>query len=717
MRYSRILFLLVFCLYAFSLFSAPATAARPPAKTPVAPLQIPKRVLLISIDTLRPDFLSCYGEPPVPTPHIAALSTRGTTMDHAVAQVPLTLPSHTDILTGLYPTHHGVHDNGGYYLDQKIETLAEIFKKQGFVTAAFIGGFPLDSQFGLDQGFDTYSDPLPVRTANFDVAMPQLIAEQVVGNALDWLKSPHGNNWFVFLHLYDPHHPYLPPKEYRDKYPKRFYAGEIGYVDDQLQRVFDYLTDQKLMDSTLIVFTADHGEGLGQHKERTHGIFAYESTLHVPMIFAGPGVPQGKRLATLTRSIDIAPTILDIMHFPASSNMDGRSLVKIWTAPQEPPNITTYFEALSVSINRNWAPIRGFYKGDYKYTYLPVPELYHLPDDPLEQNNLCSSDADLCKQYQSEFLQFEKTVGVQEVATQEVDPEVAEKLRALGYVTPSSSSKTSEKEKFTVNDDPKNLVELDWMLDDSIALHNKGQDQKAVDLLEQLLSKRSDFTMAYLHQAQFYDELGEPQKSVETLKRSIANGTHIAETYARLGLYLQKIGHFEEAATALKQSIQMEPRDVEAINFLGITYTNAGQFAQAEATFQDAMKLDPTVAITYNNLGVMHLKQKLYEKALQDYQQAVKYDPQMAPAFNGMGVIYINLNQPQKAIESWQKAADVDPQQVDALLNIGYAYLKMNQGTQAAEAFHKFLDKAPPAGYEDEISKVQQILQTISGKP
>jgi arylsulfatase A-like enzyme/Tfp pilus assembly protein PilF len=670
-------------------------------------------VLLISIDTLRPDYLSCYGNPVVQTPHIDSLSQRGTLMEHAVAQIPLTLPSHTSMLTGLYPTHHGVHDNGGFYLSEKIETIAEVFKKQGFATAGFIAGFPLDSRFGLSQGFDTYDDKLPIRAMNFDIAMPQLPAHMVVDDVLNWMKSSKTDKWFVFLHLYDPHHPYQPPDEYKKKYPNNFYAGEIAYVDDQLNRVFTYLAAQKMLDSTLIVFTADHGESLGAHKERTHGIFAYNTTLHVPMIFAGPGVPRGKHMSSLARTIDITPTIMDIMKFPPNPSLDGNSLIKFWNSNPEPPNRITYFEALSVSINRNWAPIRGFFSGNYKYIYLPVPELYDLSKDPTEQNNLCSTDKQLCAKYQEDYTQFARMVGVKDVIAQDVDPEVAEKLRALGYITATRKS-ASRKTNFTVADDPKNLVELDWMLDDALSAHNKGNNQKAAELLEQVLAKRSDFTMAYLHLAYFYDELGQPQKSIITLKKAIANKIEDAEVFARLGLYQQEIGQFQEAVASIRKGIELDPREVEAMNFLGMAYTNSEQYEQAEKVFHDALQIDPSVAITYNNLGVLYLRQKQYQAAMKNYQTAIKYDPQLGSAYNGLGVIYASTGEPQKAIEEWQKAAMVDPAQIDALLNIGYTYLKLNQGPRAADAFQKFLDKAPPVAYREEIEKVQQIMQSLA---
>src|SRR5262249_5073499 len=312
--------------------------------------------------------------------------------------------------------------------------------------------------------------------------------------------------------------------------------------------------------STLVVFTADHGESLGAHKERTHGIFTYETTLHVPLIFSGPGVPKGKRVETLVRSIDIAPTVLSVMKFPPANDMDGISLTNDWKTTTERPTRQTFFEALSVSLDRNWAPIRGFYTGDFKYIRLPIPELYNLKDDPKELDNLCQKDQALCSKYGDDYQQFARMVGVTDVVAQDIDPEVAEKLRALGYVV--SSKKTPTKTTYTVDDDPKNLVEIDWMIDDALAAHHKGDNGKAIELLEQVVAKRPDLKMAYLHLAFFYNDSGRTPKAAATLEKAIANKVEDPQIYARYGLYLQEMGRYDEAETNIKKGIELDPRDV-----------------------------------------------------------------------------------------------------------------------------------------------------------
>ena len=696
----------IFPLFILLLLNTAGSSDALPSKSP------PKRVLLISVDTLRPDYLGCYGQKRLRTPQIDSLAQAGVTFDQAVSHVPLTLPSHISMLAGLYPTHHGVHDNSGFYLDPKLVTLAEIFQKEGFATAAFIAGFPLDSRFGMDQGFQIYHDALPMRLVNNDLALPELPASTVTDAALDWLAKIKKDQWFLFIHFYDPHHPYFPPEEYRKKYPRNFYAGEISYVDDQIGRLLQYLKDRNLLSSTLIVFTSDHGESLGAHGERSHGVFVYDTTMRVPLILTGPGIPSNKRVSTLARLIDVAPTVMDLMKIRNSVQMDGASLVKSWTSEQAAPRKqVSYFESLAAQMNRNWAPVRGFYLLPNKYIDLPIPELYQLDIDPEEKKNLCESDAKLCADYRDQYQQFAKSIGVSGVKAQEVDPEVAEQLEALGYVT--SSQKVVAKKSYGKEDDPKTLIALDNMINEAFGLHHEGQDEKAIQMLETALQKRNDLKLAYLNLAYFYEGTGLLEKAASTLKRAIANGIQDSQIYSKLGFYLLQLGRSDEAVSHVQKSIQLNPKDLESYNYLGMVYTEQAKYDEAQKAFDKALELDRTVSVTYNNYAVLHLKRKDLSKALLSYQSAIEYDPQMVAAFNGMGVVYAMMNRQQDAINNWKKALDLDPKQLDALLNIGYAYLKQDRRGEASAAFQQFLAKASPHRYSQDIEKVKKTLEEL----
>ena len=290
-----------------------------------------ENVLLISIDTLRADHLGCYGSKETKTVNIDSLARNGVLFKNVVSPAPFTLPSHVSLMTGLIPPAHGVQDNGGFYLNKNINTLAEIFHSKGSSTAAFLGAFPLDSRFGMDQGFDLYDDTYPTVNNVNEITMPERSAETVTGAALQWLQTKKSGKWFAFIHYFDPHFPY------RDSYKK-----EVERVDEQLGKLLGFLRENKLDQKTLIVLTADHGESLGEHQEQTHGIFAYESTLRIPLIFS-PFQP--KQIETRVRLIDVAPTILDLQSLSFPSRTQGSSLAK-WIRGGTQPEIDYYFESL-----------------------------------------------------------------------------------------------------------------------------------------------------------------------------------------------------------------------------------------------------------------------------------------------------------------------------------------------------------------------------------
>ncbi|MHB8056035.1 MAG: sulfatase, partial [Candidatus Aminicenantales bacterium] len=304
----------------FSVLSllGPGLQGAPSASGPVRP-----NILLVTIDTLRADHLGCYGWKTAQTPAIDALAARGVLFTRAFAHNPSTLPSHTNILLGLTPNAHGVHENSNFIVRDEFLTLAEWLKTQGYATGAFIGAFPLDSRFGLGQGFDVYDDNYGSQDP-MDLAFVERKGDVVVGRAVEWLRHQSGP-WFAWVHLFDPHQPYAPPEPFKSRYPGDPYDGEIAFADSALEKLFDFLKEQKLADKTAVVLTADHGESLGEHGESTHGYFAYNATLHVPLILAVPGLLPSRSGENVCH-IDIFPTVCEIVGKKAPAGLQGRSL-------------------------------------------------------------------------------------------------------------------------------------------------------------------------------------------------------------------------------------------------------------------------------------------------------------------------------------------------------------------------------------------------------
>src|SRR4051794_6284054 len=388
---------IVGALITWALCGACGSSAPPRDLRPVAR----QNVLLVTIDTLRADALGCYGGPAA-TPALDRLAADGLRFEFAHAHAVTTLPSHASILTGSYPFQHGIRDNSGYRLAPESRTIATLLGQAGYATAAFVAAFPLHSRFGLNQGFGVYDDRFGDTRAPDEFAMPERPAPAVVALARSWLAQrsagSSGGPWFVWVHVFDPHAPYRPPAPYDAQYASRPYFGEVAAVDAALAPLFDGL--RAASQPTLVVVTGDHGEALGDHGEMTHGLFAYESTLRVPLIIAEIGGSSATDAAGVrpqpdrapARHVDILPTILEAAGQPLPADLPGRSLL----TAAERTDVTarpSYFEAMSAMLNRGWAPLSGVLVDREKYIDVPIAERYDLAADPIEQVNLAGKAA------------------------------------------------------------------------------------------------------------------------------------------------------------------------------------------------------------------------------------------------------------------------------------------------------------------------------------
>ena len=474
-------------------------------------------LLLISVDTLRADYLSCYGGKELPTPHIDSLARNGILLERAFAHNPLTLPSHVNILTGALPLSHGVHENLGFRLSDEALTLAEYLKSFGYRTAAFVGAFPLDSRFGLTQGFDVYDDLYGDKKSPGPFFFVERKGEEVISRAVDWMKSCELGPWFVFVHVFDPHQPYLPPSPYAEKYAHNLYAGEVAYSDECLGRLFLYLENSGVMDKTLVVFTADHGEALGDHGERTHGYFAYNSTMHIPLVFQSPALfKEDKKVSTMVSHIDIFPTVCELLGLRVPASVQGQSLVPLFRGKKIRPR-PVYFESLSAFYNRGWAPLRGFIREKEKFIDQPIAELYNLEEDFEEKNNLAEGKETKAFQAELRALMNNLTREESSKARTKESQETLEKMKSLGYV----GGQAPEKKHFTERNDLKTLLPYHLKLMDATLFHHEGSPELAVQALSELIKEKEDFSTAYEYLADIHNDMGEKNKAIEVLRRGL----------------------------------------------------------------------------------------------------------------------------------------------------------------------------------------------------
>ncbi len=671
-----------------------------------------QNVLLVTIDTLRADALSSYGGR-AQTPNLDRLAAGGARFTFAHAHAVVTLPSHTSILTGRLPYEHGMRDNSGFRVKDGTTTLATRLKAAGFATGAFVGGFPLTKRFGLTPGFDVYDDQIPELQGDVNFTMPERRADEVVSRAVDWIGKTT-NRFFTWVHVFDPHSPYKPPAEFAATYATQPYYGEVAFVDRALGPLFDRLAT--LTRPTLVIVTADHGESLGEHGEMTHGMFAYEATLHVPLIVARvePGSrrpSQGVVIDTPARHVDIAPTVLEAVGVAADATLAGtslRDLVRAGRGNDRP----AYFESMTYNLVRGWAPLRGVLVQKDKYVDQPIPELYELASDPKEERNLAPQRTDRVQ------------VLVNVLRTFNVAPpnrpghesaEVAATLRSLGYVSGSAP----ERKVFTEADDLKNLVQVDRDLHSASELYQDGKVQDAIALLNGVIARRPDTADAYISLAHAYWESGQLQPAIATLEKALANGAPDRDVRIRLGIYLAESQ--TDPARAIKLLEGLPVSDVEALNGLGVAYGGAGRYADALEAFKKVLALDPTNGLAYQNMASMVLRQALASKKSSDHasklqeaeryaRQALETDPTLPKAYTTLGVALAESGRKSEAIDSWKRAVALDGREFDALYNLTILLLEARQMDEARAYAKQFVSTAPPALYGPAIEQMRKFL-------
>jgi arylsulfatase A-like enzyme/Tfp pilus assembly protein PilF len=670
-----------------------------------------QNVLLVTIDTLRADALSSYGGP-AQTPNLDRLAAGGARFTFAHAHTVVTLPSHTSILTGHFPYETGIRDNSGFRVHPGTATLATRLKALGFATGAFVGGFPLTKRFGLTPGFDVYDDQMPEQHGAIEVSMPERPADAVVARALDWIGNQR-TKFFAWVHVYDPHSPYRPPADLLAQYRSQPYYGEVAFVDRALGPLLERL--QSLPRTTLVIVTADHGESLGEHGEATHGMFAYEATLRVPLIVARitPGRSGGAGGTVIdipVRHIDLVPTVLDAVGASQDRSLPGASLREVLGG--QASDRASYFEAMTYNLVRGWAPLRGVLAGREKYIDLPIQELYDLRADPREANNLANDQRDRL-QVLTNLLRTYNTAPPDRPGQE--SPETAAALKSLGYVSGSAPARAH----YTEADDPKRLVEIDKDLHTATDLFQNGETDKGIALVRSVIERRPETADAYITLAYAYWEAGQPQEAIATLEQALASHAPDRDVRIRLGLYLAESHADARKAIALLESMSAE--DVEALNGLGVAYGDAGRYADAARTFERVLALDATNGIALGNLASISLRQGLdaknpaqrdanLQRAESDARKAIAADPSLADAYTTLGVVLSTTGRKREAIDSWKHAVTLDREQFNALYDLWFELARAGRRDEAVQFGRRFVETAPSVFFASDIAEVRRYL-------
>ena len=675
-------------------------------------------VLLITIDTLRADRVSCYSGEHLQTPNMDTLAEQGVVFKRAFTHNPTTLPSHTNILLGLTPLYHGVRENTNFVVRQEFLSLAEYLKDFGYATGAFIGGYPLHSRFGLAQGFDIYDENYEA-VKYIKLSAGERRAEAVIDPALDWLDKQDAP-WFLWIHCYDPHDPYDPPEPFKTRYPESLYDGEVAYVDHELGKVLAHLNEKNLFDKTLIVFTGDHGESLGQHGEMTHGYLAYNTTIWIPLIISAPGV-KPRDVEQHVCHVDIFPTVCDVLGIKEPPSLQGISLLPGMRGKRIPER-TIYFESLYPYYSRGWAPINGFINRKEKFIQSPIPEFYDLDNDFDERDNLAEShDLGRFRKKLDRVMKQRSHPGSGK-ARQRTDHESLERLKSLGYI---SSPRVIKKENFGPKDDVKSLLPFHNKATKTWELFLEGKVYDAMNLVKEVITEREDVDIAYTNLAKMYKEQGKLKEALSVLQmgmEKLPSNYGIIITYVS---FLNIAGQYEDILEVLnaKWLPQME-HDPEIWNYLGLAYSNAGNFEDALNALEQALSIDDEFAFAYRNIGNIYLSQfqnsknrDSLDKSIQNYERAVELEPDYGAAFNSLGVAYKESGQTDKAIRCWERAFELRPDVGYPLLNLGLAYLEKGNNSKALDYFERykkgFYHSLPPQDKE----RVDALIQRNKREP
>jgi arylsulfatase A-like enzyme/Flp pilus assembly protein TadD len=697
-------------------------------------------VVLITLDTTRADRIGAYGFTGIETPNLDRLAREGVLFENATAAAPLTLPAHSSLFTAKLPPQHGVRDNGGFFLDPRQTTLAEMLKARGHRTGAFVGAYVLDSKWGLNKGFDTYFDDFDLsRYTAISLGAIQRPGNEVVDHGLQWLEQVGDARFFAWMHLYDPHTPYDPPEPFKTRYRDRPYLGEIAFADAQIGRVLSYLEARHLLDTTIVVVTGDHGESLSEHGEATHGFFVYESTVHVPLIVRAPFSEMlgGRRVRDVVRSVDIMPTVLELLGIGAPRDIEGVSVAAMMTGAVKEMGLESYSEALYPLHHFGWSDLRAMRTGRFKLIAAPRPELYDLQDDPAEQRDLFTQREALGQRMLDRLRERERRFGPStgsHAQAVDIDPDARARLAALGYVgtfvavgavDEARSGLADPKDKVgvfnkithardiskdnsafdevvatleqVVQEDPK-VIDAWFMLGN---VHVKsGRTRQAIEYFKRALALKPDDEMAVVNLANAYRQIGRDDEALVGFRRFLELDAKNSQVrYATAEILLDR-GELDEAEQQLRQALALEPKLAAARNALGVVALRRGDLGGAEREIRAAIAQKPDVRLAHYNLALLAEEQGDFRRAIAEYTREIELHTNSYKAAFNLGRLYERMGDRRAQIEAYRKAIEANPGFAEGHLFLAKLYLDLGQNLdEAVRLARRGIELSPGSEY------------------
>jgi arylsulfatase A-like enzyme/tetratricopeptide (TPR) repeat protein len=682
-------------------------------------------VILLTLDTTRADHLGCYGYAPAKTPNLDALARAGVLFSQAASVAPLTQPAHSSIMTGMYPTYHGVRVNGNAALGQEQKTLAEALAEKGYSTGAFVGAFVLDGRWGLNQGFQVYDDQFDLeKYKHLDLASVQRAADKVLDAALAWLEGQQQHPFFAWIHFYDAHSPYEPPEpflsEFRAGGSAGLYDGEIAFADQQVGRCVSWLRAKGLDKKTVFVVMGDHGEGLGSHGEGTHGYFVYDYALHVPFLVATP-FPElrGVRVDAQVSAVDVFPTVVALSGVEAGTEVHGRSLLPLMFHPQA-ETAYAYGESMTPSHQYGWGALQTLRGSRYKLIKAPRPELYDLSTDPGETSNIYEREPAVARDLMRRLdgLVEETGRGAPTPASADLDKETLERLAALGYVGGPVPPKPADASQPLA--DPKDKLRVFAAVQQAGELIVQDRYADAVKSLESALAEDARMPQARLMLGTSYAELGRTKEAKAQFDLVLKDDPHSIQALVGMANVLQAEGQTEDVIALCKRTLALDERNAQAHTLLGEVYAEEKKPGEALPYFEKAAEIQPKLTRNRLNLAGALTEVKQYARAETLLKEIIAEHPRFPLAQHNLGLLYQEEGRLKEARSAYEAEVAAHPGHFKARFNLGKVLFALGDRTGSQEQMREVIRLAPrqPEGYlflARGLLQEQAPLDTVQG--
>jgi len=652
-------------------------------------------LIVVTLDTTRADRIGCYGAKDVATPNLDALAARGVRFGAAVSPMPLTLPAHCTLFTGLLPGAHGVRDNGGFKLAPEHVTLAEALKQRGFATGGFVSAFVLDHRWGIAQGFDTYFDDFDLKQEEkLSMGEIQRPGNETMDHALDWIRGVKARRFFAWVHLYDPHAPYDPPEPYKSRYAGRPYDGEIAWTDSLVGRLVDELSRLDLTKTTVIAVLADHGESLGEHGENGHGYFVYEQVTHIPFLLVTPySGTKGRVVSSVVRTIDVAPTVLELLGQKGALPGSGTSVVPLLHGGAGDPG-DGYSESYYARFHYGWSELRAVRTKRWHFIESPKAELYDLEADPGENVNLAARELSTLERLRGSLADFERAsiAKLALTAPVEEDEETLRKLASLGYV---GGTTVSDGTSWRDLPDPKDRLPVYDRMGRIRAMVKDGKDDEAISLLESVLKEAPEVIDAYYTLGNCYMKKKEFTKAADYYRQTLAKRPD--HDYAMIGLAdtLVAMGKVDEAVAGYEHFLKSDPANAQILYRLAQVQLDDGRDDAAAANFEKTLAAEPKTARAEVGLGVVAFHAGRKDEARVALGRALAIDAKARWARYNLALIAEADGDAPAALAGYRAEIEAYPDAYKSLFNLGRLLGKTGDAQGAVEALRKCVANQP----------------------